>query len=69
MAIEQRVPNPDVNSFDIDEIDPGDGSGDAGNATEDMPLQPDRPAISVEEPPGRNRPPSGDVDESPKRIA
>ena len=70
MAIEQRTTDPDVNSFNIGETDPGDGSGDNGDSTEDVPTTPNRPVVPVEEPPGTGGPPAGDdVDESPKKIA
>ena len=74
MAIQQRNQNPDVNSY-IPDTDPAEGNGTAEDSdngagdSEPIPVPPDvgRKA-PVEEPPGRDGPPVGDVDDSPKRI-
>ena len=76
----QREQNPDVNSYNPDEgsvedpgaTDGGDGSSDIERDGKDdgTPLPPDAtPAHPVEEPPGTEGTPIGDVDDSPKRIA
>ena len=80
MAPQQREQNPDVNSYDPS-VDPGedpgttdssdDPSGDVERGPNDdvIPVPPDAtPAAPIEEPPGRDGPPVGDVDDSPKRI-
>jgi hypothetical protein len=74
MIVEQREPNPDVNSYN-----PDDGSVEDPIPTDDssekddgdgVPVPPDfRPVVPIEEPPGSSGPPMGDVDDSPKRIA
>ncbi len=74
MSAHQREQNPDVNSYDPD-VDPGEDPGtsdgsDDSSADDVIPVPPDsRPSAPVEEPPGRDGPPVGDVDDSPKRIA
>ena len=73
-AIQQRDQNPDVNSY-IPDADPAEGEGSKGESdkgtgdAESIPLPPDvgRKA-PVEDPPGHDGPPVGDVDDSPKRI-
>ena len=77
----QRVNNPDVNSIDVDEepvsqegyVPPHGNENDDSerpNEEQPIPLPPDRePAHPIEEPPGRDGPPVGDVDDSPKIIA
>lgn len=80
MSVEQREQNPDVNSFNPD-VEPAEDPG-ATDTTKDqpgveqpreddvIPVPPDaHPTAPVEEPPGRERTPVGDVDDSPKRIA
>lgn len=63
MSDGQRDQNPDVNSYTPD-AEPGDDQGD-----EDIPVPPDTtPPASIEEPPGHDGPPVGDVDDSPKQI-
>ena len=76
----QRAQNPDVNSYNP-EADPGespgsnnqnDGSSDIERKTDKdvIPVPPDaKPGAPVEEPPGSEGTPVGDVDDSPKRIA
>ena len=66
----QRSQNPDVNSYEPD-TDPGETPSSNENKDKDViPVPPDAtPAAPVEEPPGRDGPPVGDVDDSPKRIA
>jgi hypothetical protein len=79
MEDDQREQNPDVNSYNP-EVDPGDipGTRDRdpssdieGERDDDViPVPPDaRPVTPIEEPPGTDRVPVGDVDDSPKRIA
>ena len=74
----QREQNPDVNSYQPDTgpaETPTDtsnpGSGVEEKREQDViPVPPDAtPAAPVEEPPGSDGPPVGDVDDSPKRIA
>lgn len=79
-SLEQREQNPDVNSYNPD-ADPGEDSGTSNDSEESndierpggdgsVPLPPDTmPSAPVEEPPGSDGPPVGDVDDSPKRIA
>lgn len=66
----QRPQNPDVNSY---QPDTGPGETTTSNEKKDqdvIPVPPDAtPAAPVEEPPGSDGPPVGDVDDSPKRIA
>lgn len=75
----QRSQNPDVNSY---QPDSGPGETPSSNETPSpsgveetkeqdvIPVPPDAtPAAPVEEPPGSDGPPVGDVDDSPKRIA
>ena len=80
MTTHQREQNPDVNSR-TPAADPGEspgadpsrnGSSDIERERQDpvIPVPPDvQPASPVEEPPGRDGPPVGDVDDSPKKIA
>lgn len=80
MQTTQREQNPDVNSYKPD-ADPSEGSGtgtadtpssdiERGQGKDVIPVPPDaKPAAPVEEPPGTDGPPVGDVDDSPKRIA
>ena len=80
MQTEQREENPDVNTYHPD-IDPGEGdvTGGRGAPNTDVEGPPDRdvipvppdagPVAPVEEPPGTDGPPVGDVDDSPKKIA
>lgn len=73
----QREQNPDVNSR-TPAADPAEGSGsDSRDKTTDVergrndpviPIPPDaQPAAPVEEPPGRDGPPVGDVDDSQRK--
>ena len=75
----QREQNPDVNSYNTD-VPPGEDPNPSGrddssdvernNDDEVIPVPPDTtPAAPVEEPPGADGVPVGDVDDSPKRIA
>lgn len=79
MASEQREQNPDVNSYQPD-VEPGEGPNspdgrtstdvERDRDTDVIPVPPDaKPAAPVEEPPGSDGPPVGDVDDSPKQIA
>jgi hypothetical protein len=78
MSEPQREQNPDVNSYDPDSRPgetpgsrrPGDGSNIESNHNDDViPVPPDaKPSAPVEEPPGSDKPPAGDVDDSPKLI-
>lgn len=81
MKGEQREQNPDVNSYNPD-MDPGEDPGvtdgrnepsndvERGRTDDVIPVPPDvEPVAPVEEPPGSDGPPVGDVDDSPKRIA
>ena len=75
----QRSQNPDVNSYQPD-TGPGETSTptDTSNPSSGVeekkdqdviPVPPDAsPSAPVEEPPGSDGPPVGDVDDSPKRI-
>jgi hypothetical protein len=66
MNADQSRQNPDVNTFIIDDQDPGEGP----ESSQDTPVPPDvEPSAPVEEPPESKGPPVGDVDDSPKRIA
>jgi hypothetical protein len=76
----QREPNPDVNSYnpDVDPSENGETTRDGDSTTnieggqdrDVIPVPPDAtPSAPVEEPPGTDGPPVGDVDDSPKRIA
>jgi hypothetical protein len=72
MSADQSRQNPDVNNFNIGgEGDEDDNTNDSGGtASEEIPLPPDtQPNAPVEEPPGSDGSPVGDVDDSPKRIA
>ena len=81
MTNQQREQNPDVNSRQPD-ADPGENPsivGDTKNRIDDIergpddniiPVPPDvAPNAPIEEPPGTDGPPVGDVDDSPKKIA
>jgi len=80
MNSHQREQNPDVNSYSPD-ITPGEnpGADDSTNESSDIerqrgedviPILPDANSPApVEEPPGNEGAPVGDVDDSPKRIA
>ena len=81
MPDNQREQNPDVNSYNPD-IDPAENPGvtndrkgpasniERGRDDDVIPVPPDsRPVAPIEEPPGRDGPPVGDVDDSPKQIA
>lgn len=67
---DQREQNPDVNSYNPD-VDPGEDPGTSDDSDDDgAPVPPDTtPPVPIEEPPGSDGPPVGDVDDSPKRIA
>ena len=77
----QREQNPDVNSRQPaanPAEDPGiindsrDRTADIERGRDDdvIPVPPDvKPTAPIEEPPGTDGPPVGDVDDSPKRIA
>lgn len=81
MSENQRESNPDVNTFvpegDLSDEDSNSLKRDHENTDIEqspdepvIPVPPDvQPATSVEAPPGREGPPVGDVDDSPKRIA
>ena len=80
MSSSQREQNPDVNSYTPD-VEPGETPGSTSDQTDgmddierqpdsDIPVPPDSERKApVEEPPGHDGPPVGDVDDSPKRIA
>ena len=81
MTNEQREQNPDVNSYNP-ETPPGEspsgspgkneGSSDVERSKDQdvIPVPPDsKPVAPVEEPPGSEGTPVGDVDDSPKQIA
>jgi hypothetical protein len=78
MSNSQREQNPDVNSYNPN-ANPGESSDVPADGSKDIerekeggviPVPPDsRPAAPVEEPPGTEGAPVGDVDDSPKRIA
>jgi hypothetical protein len=76
----QNIPNPDVNSPEANEdlgshegLQPGRESNEDIERPRDdeaIPVPPDRqPTVPIEDPPGTNDPPVGDVDDSPKIIA
>ena len=77
----QREQNPDVNSIQpaSDPAEDTGATGDPRGRTSDIergrdddviPVPPDvRPTTPIEEPPGSDGPPVGDVDDSPKQIA
>lgn len=79
--MQRETQNPDVNSipdenYGAHEGVERDGRDDAndvegGQRDEDIiPVPPDqKPAAPIEEPPETHKPPMGDVDDSPKRIA
>lgn len=81
MRENQRESNPDVNTFvpegDLTDEDSNSLKRDNDNTDIEqnpdepvIPVPPDaQPATSVKELPGREGPPVGDVDDSPKRIA
>jgi hypothetical protein len=74
----QREQNPDVNSRQP-AVDPAEDINDPRNSGADIergrdddviPVPPDvKPTAPIEEPPGSDGPPVGDVDDSPKQIA
>ena len=81
MTSNQREHNPDVNSYNPSSPS-GEGPGSASNENNGsndiergkdkdvIPVPPDStPAAPVEEPPGSEGVPVGDVDDSPKQIA
>ena len=79
MQTPQREQNPDVNSYKPDTKsieDPGTGADNTpstdierGMDKDVIPVPPDAGSTApVEEPPGTDEPPVGDVDDSPKRI-
>jgi hypothetical protein len=80
MPTNQREQNPDVNSYTPDTT-PGENTNPTGTSnnaddiekrptTDVIPVPPDaEPTAPVEEPPGSDKPPVGDVDDSPKKIA
>lgn len=81
MSENQREQNPDVNSYNPD-IEPGESPGvtndrkdptsniERGRDDDVIPVPPDSaPSAPIEEPPGSDGPPVGDVDDSPKQIA
>jgi hypothetical protein len=70
----QNISNPDVNSVNTNDgpspnsdIEGGLGKGYG----KDEPVVPpdEQPVVPIEDPPGSNQPPVGDVDDSPKKIA
>ena len=80
MQKSQRESNPDVNTFipgndtDVESPEsPGRGDTTDTESPRDrdvVPVPPDdQPAAPVEEPPESDRPPVGDVNDSPKKIA
>jgi hypothetical protein len=76
----QREQNPDVNSR-TPAADPAENPGATDSSRDNtdiergrdqpvIPVPPDaEPTAPIEEPPGTDGPPVGDVDDSPKRIA
>ena len=74
----QRSQNPDVNSYQPD-ISPGETPASTDTDSPGIEEKKERdvipvprdtaPSAPVEEPPGSDGPPMGDVDDSPKRIA
>jgi len=80
MTVNQREQNPDVNSYNPEDGQtenpaPSDRSNDQSDIErvhpdKGVPVPPDvEPTAPIEEPPGSDGPPVGDVDDSPKRIA
>lgn len=80
MTEEQREQNPDVNSYSpdagqVESPSSGDHRGtptdvERGGQDDVVPVPPDvEPSAPIEEPPGSEGPPMGDVDDSPKKIA
>jgi hypothetical protein len=81
MQRQQRGQNPDVNSTGFeDNYGSREGSGsqwprgggdvETPENTDVIPVPPDaEPAVPIEEPPETERPPVGDVKDSPKKIA
>ena len=78
--VQQREQNPDVNSrqpaadsAEDSAIQNPRGSGadvERGRDDDFIPVPPDtEPTAPIEEPPGTDGPPVGDVDDSPKKIA
>lgn len=75
----QNIPNPDVNSPNAGDdfgshegIQPDRDNTDIEKPRDDeaVPVPPDQqPTVPIEDPPGSNEPPVGDVDDSPKKIA
>jgi hypothetical protein len=75
----QNIPNPDVNSPDSNEdfgshegVQPDRGGTDIEKPGdgEAIPVPPDQqPPVPIEDPPGSNEPPVGDVNDSPEIIA
>lgn len=75
----QNIPNPDVSTRDVEEdfgshegLNPDRHGSEIENRRDDevVPVPPDQqPTIPIEDPPGTNEPPVGDVDDSPKKIA
>jgi hypothetical protein len=74
----QNIPNPDVNSPEANEdfgshegLQPGRESDDIEKPGDDDAIVPpdQQPTVPIEDPPGTNDPPVGDVDDSPDIIA
>jgi hypothetical protein len=79
----QNIPSPDVNSVGVNEDfgshsnieqspDTDDREIQKGYGKDDLPpvVPPDQqPVVPIEDPPGSNEPPIGDVDDSPARLA
>jgi hypothetical protein len=79
----QNIPNPDVNSVNANEDFRSHRTGgqspdvdtpkpQKGYGKDDLPpvVPPDgQPVVPIEDPPGSNEPPIGDVDDSPRKIA
>ena len=78
--MQQREQNPDVNSRQP-AADPAEDTGatndprnsgtdiERGRGDDVIPVPPDvKPTAPIEEPPGSDGPPVGDVDDSPKQI-
>ena len=75
----QNIPNPDVNTRAIEDdfgshegLQPDRDGEDIENPRDDeaVPVPPDQqPTVPIEDPPGTNEPPVGDVDDSPEIIA
>ncbi|HKP70032.1 MAG TPA: hypothetical protein VJV05_12160 [Pyrinomonadaceae bacterium] len=76
--MQQREQNPDVNSRQP-AANPAEDAGISNDPRNDIergrdddviPVPPDvKPTVPIEEPPGSDGPPVGDVDDSPKQIA